>query len=556
MAATPPSAAILFRSGMSILETLWRFSGDFWASGELCTILEPVIYRFENFSLNTSRVELLEAGQLINIEPQVFALLVLLIEHRDRLVSKSEIFDLLWKGKVVTDSTLTSCIKSARKAVGDSGKAQRVIKTIHGKGFRFIAETRVDIEASIAARKETGTEPTTSHRPSIAVLPFQSIGASAPYDTIAEGLSHELITELARLRWLFVIARGSSFRFRDEHPDMQQIGKVLGVRYCLSGTIEVLGKRLKVMTELVDTRTAEIVWSDQYGGYVDDVNAVREEIRCKVLVALEIHIPLHEAASARLISSDNLDAWSAYHLGLQHLYRFNRSDNAVATEFFSRAVSLDPDFARAHAGLSFVHFQTAFMRQTDDIAGEVSAARSCAQRGLDIDPLDPFVNFTMGRSYWPEGDLESARMWLERATLLSPNYAQGMYALSWTKTIAGAEDDGREQIDLAMRLSPLDPLYYAMLGARGFTHIARGEYDEALKWTERAAKAPGAHVFMALLAAAAQSLAGHTRQAAAWAANVRQRGPLINSADFFRGYPVQAEPMRSRIANALVQLGF
>ena len=519
-------------------------------------MLEAMIYRFDNFSLDTARFELLEAGQPVSVEPQVFALLLLLVEHRDRLVSKNEIFETLWDGKVVTDSTLASRVKSARKAVGDSGNAQRCVKTIHGKGFRFVAEVRVDYDAEIATRDDEQAASTAAQRPSIAVLPFQSIGVSAPNSTIADGLSHELITELARLRWLFVIARGSSFRFRDQHPDVREVGKALGVRYCLCGSIEVHSQRLIVTTELVDTRNAEIVWSDNFSGYVDDVNAMREEIRSKVLVAMEIRIPLHEAAAARLISSNDLDAWSAYHLGLQHLYRFNRSDNVAATELFSRAVQLDPEFARAHAGLSFLHFQTAFMRQTDDVAGEIAAARSCAQRGLDIDPLDPFVNFTMGRSYWPEGDLGSARHWLERATTLSPNYAQGMYALSWTNTIAGEENDGREQIDLAMRLSPLDPLFYAMLGARGFTHIARGEYAAALEWTERAAKAPGAHVFMALLAAAAQSLAGHTRRAKAWAADVRERGPMINSADFFRGYPVQAEPMRSRIANALQELGF
>jgi hypothetical protein len=131
-----------------------------------------------------------------------------------------------------------------------------------------------------------------------------------------------------------------------------------------------------------------------------------------------------------------------------------------------------------------------------------------------------------------------------------------MYALAWTNTIAGAEQDGRDQLDLAMRLSPLDPLYYAMLGARGFTHIARGEYDQAVVWTDQAARSPGAHVFMALLAAVAQALAGNTAQAKAWAADVRERGPLLSGVDFFRGYPVRAEPMRTKIADALQGLGF
>lgn len=523
------------------------------------SMLESMIYRFDPFELDMARFELRKDGRPCPLEPQVFALLAHLVECRDRLVSKQELFEKIWDGRVVADSTLASRIKSARQALGDDGKSQRLIKTVHGKGFRFVA----DVEAGdgfLGSGPATATDQVAtdadSQQPSIAVLPFQTIGESGPYANIAEGLSHELITELARLRWLFVIARGSSFRFREAWLDLGEIGKVLNVRYCLTGSVECSGSKIIVTTELVDTRSGEAVWGERFSGYVDDVHAMRQEICSKILTALEVQIPLHEASRARLLSSDNLDAWSAYHLGLQHLYRFNRADNAAATAMFGRAVSLDPDFARAHAGLSFVHFQTAFMHQTDDVATEIELARSCAQRGLDIDPLDPFVNFTMGRSFWLESELEHARSWLERATTLSPNYAQGMYALAWTNTIAGGDVDGRSQIDLAMRLSPLDPLYYAMLGARGFTHIARAEYREALEWTERAARAPGAHVFMALLAAAAQKLAGDDARAGKWAADVRERGPLLNRDDFFRGYPVQAEPMRTRVDDALASLGF
>jgi TolB-like protein len=529
-------------------------------------MLAAMIYRFVPFELDMARFELRKDSEVLPLEPQVFSLLAYLVEHRERLVPKDEIFEKLWDGRVVTDSALASRVKSARKALGDDGKAQRFIKTIHGKGFRFVADAKVardpgvvlqgDSEASQTQADIASAASDTSLQPSIAVLPFRAIGEAGPYDTIAEGLPHELITELARLRWLLVIARGSSFRFREQDLDLREVGKILGVRYCLSGTVEVSGQQLAITTELVDTRSGEIVWAERYAGYVDDIHEVRTEIRSKILTSLEIQIPLHEAASARLISSDNLDAWSAYHLGLQHIYRFNQNDNAAAAELFQRAVNQDPGFARAHAGLSFVHFQTAFMRQTDDVSAEIALARSCAQRGLDIDPLDPFVNFTMGRSYWLESDLERARSWLERATSLSPNYAQGIYALAWTNTIAGAELDGRDQIDHAMRLSPLDPLYYAMLGARGFTHLARGEYAEAVEWTDRAARSPGAHVFMALLAAAAQALVGDETRAEAWAADVRERGPLLNSDDFFRGYPIKAEPMRARFAAALQGLGF
>ena len=521
-----------------------------------------MIYRFGPFELDTDRGELRDDGQPQPIEPQVFALLALLIEHRERLLSKDEIFEKVWDGRFVSDSALTSRVKAARKALGDDGRAQKFIRTIHGKGLRFVAEVQVEREPQVSSGGP-GALPTdveapgdASARPSVAVLPFAIIGDAGKFATIADGLPHELITELARLRWIFVIARASSFRLRGQDLDSRAVGRQLGVRYCLAGTMEVTGSHLAITAELTDTRGGEVVWAERYTGFVDEVHALRAEIRSKILAALEIQIPLHEASAARLTNTDNLDAWSAYHLGLQHMYNFNRADNAAAESLFGRAVAQDPGFARAHAGLSFVHFQKAFLRQTNDVAGAIASARRCAQHGVDVDPLDPFVNFTMGRSFWLEGDLDRALAWIDRAVSLSPNYAQGLYARAWTEAIGGSSGDGRRDVDLAMRLSPLDPLYYAMLATRGFTHLANGEHAEAVRWCERAARSPGAHVMIAMVASVAQWLAGNETQARDWARNVSERNPRLTLEDFLAAFPLRPPEVRSQVSAALRQLGF
>jgi hypothetical protein len=162
----------------------------------------------------------------------------------------------------------------------------------------------------------------------------------------------------------------------------------------------------------------------------------------------------------------------------------------------------------------------------------------------------------MGRTYWLEGDLESGLAWLVRATSLSPNYAQGIYARAWTETLSGRGFEGREHVDLAIRLSPLDPLFYGMLGTRAFTHLAQGEDLEAASWAERAARSPGAHVLIAMIAAAAHALAGHDTEARSWANDVRERNPRLTREDFFRAFPIRPEPMRSRLSVALRNLGF
>jgi len=383
------------------------------------------------------------------------------------------------------------------------------------------------------------------------VLPFRLIGDEGLHSALTTALPDELITELSRLRWLLVSARGSSFRLNAADTDVRDVGRLLQVRYCLSGTVEVAGPRLVVTVQLADTSNGEVVWAERFAGRLDDVHSIRDDIRSRVLVELDIQIPMHEAAAARAVAS--LDAWSAYHLGLQHMYRFNRVDNVAARELFQRAVTLDPHFARAHAGLSFTHFQTAFMHFSDDRQGEIEQARRHAERGLTLDPLDPFVNFTMGRTFWLQGDLQQGLGWLERSVTLCPNYAHGIYARAWSEALGGQPLEGKRDANLAMRLSPLDPLHYAMLATRALSHIASEEDTQAASWAERAARSPGAHVLIGMIATAAHALNGDPARATAWAANVRERNPAVNREDFARAFPMHFADMRRRVLDALAR---
>lgn len=523
-----------------------------------------MIYAFGHYELDLATVELRAGGTLVDLEPQVFALLALLVANSERVVSKDEIIEKVWDGRVVSDAAVASRVKTARQAVGDDGKSQQFIRTIHGNGYRFVAKARAQRTATPAIESNKADPGLVDmvhrldrmSRPSLAVLPFRYIAGDERYAALASALPDELITDLSRLRWLLVTARGSSFRLRVPEADFGEIGRLLGVRYCLSGTVEVSGDRLVILVDLVDTCDGAVVWADRFSGRIDDVHAMREQIRSQVLMALEIRIPLHEASLARLAAVENLDAWSAYHLGLQHLYRFNRIDNSAAMNLFQRAATLDPTFARANAGLSFVHFQSAFMHYTHDITGAINQGRRFAERGLELDPLDPFVNFTMGRTYWLEGDLETSLSWLERATDISPHYAQGIYARAWTEALAGKALDGREHVDLAMRLSPLDPLHYAMLATRALTHLASDEDEQAAHWAERGARSPGAHVLIGVIAAAAHTLAGDTARATFWAGNVRQRNDSLTREVFFQSFPMRSDSMRTKMDRALGELGF
>jgi TolB-like protein len=520
-----------------------------------------MIYTFGQFELDLAAAELRADGAAVHVEPQVFALLALLVENSERLVSRDEIMEKVWDGRSASDTAIASRVKSARQRLADDGPAQHLSRTLHGQGFRSVGRARAVQNAPlVTAQKPEDARAMVNRadsmlRPSLAVLPFRFMGSDERYAPLASALPDELITDLARLRWLLVTARGSSFRLRAPETDFGDIGRLLNVRYCLWGTLEI-SHQLAVRVNLVDTENGAVVWAERFAGRLDDVHAMREQIRSQVLMALEIRIPMHEAGIARLSAVENLDAWSAYHLGLQHLYRFNRRDNDVAADLFQRAVVLQPTFARAHAGLSFVHFQAGFMQYTHDRAGVVGQARRSAERGLELDPLDPFVNFTMGRTYWLEGNLETSLGWLERATDISPHYAQGIYARAWTEALAGQAAEGREHVDLAMRLSPLDPLHYAMLATRSFTHMVANEGAQAAHWAERGARSPGAHVLIAMIAAAAHELAGDRTRATFWSANVRERNAALGREAFFRAFPMRPDALRQRVDQALARLEF
>ncbi|MEL6963561.1 MAG: winged helix-turn-helix domain-containing protein [Pseudomonadota bacterium] len=524
-----------------------------------------MIYEFGAFTLDSDKVELKRSGLVIATEPQVFRLLLLLLENSERLVTKDEIIGVVWAGRIVSDSAISSRIKSARQILGDSGAEQHFIRTVHGQGFRFVGNvSRVTpshapkIELPLQLHdpippKTKGRGETT--KPSIAVLPFHVLGEAGPYASIADALPHDLISALARLRWLFVIARGSSFRFRAPDPDMAEVGALLKVRYCLTGMVEVFGNAIVITVELTDTRDGGVLWADRFKATIDDVHDIRSQIISSVVAALELQIPLNEARIARLATPECLDAWSSYHLGLQHLLRFTEADNGIAELLFARAIHEDPSFSRAHAGLSSTFFQNAFMNYTNDPTSEILRAKDAAMAAVQLDPMDPFSNFAMGRTFWLEGDLDGSRAWLDRATSISPNYAQGIYAQAWTDTIAGHGHEGLASAELAMSLSPLDPFLYAMLGTRALAYLAQGQDAEAAEWAERAARSPGAHVLIALIAVAAHCLNGDDSAAKAWADSARARRPDVSREHFFRSFPFRDQTLRGRIDKALASFG-
>lgn len=514
-------------------------------------------WTFGDFRLDPERFQLSRGVEPVRLEPQVLSMLIHLVRNRDRLVTKDEIVAAVWQGHDVSDASISSRIRSVRQAVGDDGARQSVIRTVHGRGFRFVAEAHIVASEHMAS--EGVVHPSPDHpsgRPSIAVLPFQPLGIAPELAIMGDAIPHEIIEALSRLRWLAVIARGSSFRLRQVAADLDLVSTALTARYVLSGIIESPDRSIAVTLELSDTSSHEIIWADRLIAPVDDIADLRARIVAHVVTALDTHVPLNEARLARLNDPAGLDAWSQYHIGLGHLYRFTATDTALAHVCFERAVKADPQFARAHAGLSFTSFLDAFLRLTPDPAAAARNARRHAERGLELDALDPFANFTMGRSFWLTDEPEVAVEWLTRATTLNPNYAQGFYAGAFTEMLTGNASATFAGLETSLRLSPLDPLLYGVHGVRAQMLIQQEDDQGAARWADRAATTPGAHYLIAMIALAANGLAGRHDQAARWRQKVRQLKPEATAADYFAAFPTRDVASRTRIVAELHRHGF
>lgn len=519
-------------------------------------------YRFGPFELDPARFELRERGEPVHLEPQVLSLLILLAGNAERLVSKDEVIEKIWGGRFISDTAIASRIKSARRALGDDGRQQRFIRTVHGKGFRFVAQVTFDQAADGRALfADTGraggdTLPPVEadRRPSIAVVPFRVVGRPGPLSFLTDALADELITDLARLHWLLVIARGSSFRFRDGEVDCRAIGRALDVRYCLSGSLEERKGALLILVQLARTSDGAVIWAARFSAGVGELRQLRDEIVTNVVANLEVRIPQHEAQLARGLERGDLGPWSAYHLGVDFMYRFSRQDNARAAELFEHALSLDGTFARALAGLSFTRFQDAFMQYAANPGLAADQARSLAEQARQCDPFDPFAYLNLGRSVMLGGELVKGIELLRHSISLSPNYAHAVYSKAWAEMMQANAKDGDKDAVLALRLSPLDPLRYGMLSVRCLSAVMRGDYRSAAALGESAAQSPGAHKHVAVIAAISARLAGQHDKASHWLAWARRQDAQLSEASFLRSFPFAPSAPRELIEATLRDL--
>jgi TolB-like protein/class 3 adenylate cyclase/Tfp pilus assembly protein PilF len=484
-----PVDAFVLRSASDTETDPWRADNDGPA------------FVFAGYAIDINRRELRQHGRIVHLEPQVYDLLVHLVQNRDRVISKDELFDAIWKGRIVSDAALSSRINAARKAIGDDGDRQLLIKTVHRRGFRFVGVVQEPAAAlheahprSAARAVEAEFAPAAaSRKPSIAVLPFMNLRQDPDTDYFCYGLTEDVIRLLARHRWLDVLSRHSAVAFCGREADPRTIGAALGIRYLVQGTVTKARERVSIAVDLISAETGHQLWWESYDALLEEVLDVQRTMAQQIAAVIEPELARLEREAAVRRPPVNLGAWDCYQRGLYHLWGFTTPGLAEGEAMFRRAIELDASFARAHGALAYVKLQGLIMRGPDERPALLDDAMRDASKAVELDAQDCMNLCVIGRILCFMQQYDEAVAYLEQAIRINPSFAQAYFALGFTLVVSGRAGDAMPYLDRAVSLSPHDPHLSSIHAIRALGYVALDELDTAETFARKATRIPNAN---------------------------------------------------------------
>jgi len=537
-----------------------------------------MIYSMGSCTVDTRAYEVRRDGDLIPVEPQVFDLLVMLIENRGRLVTRDEIIERVWRGRIVSEAALSSRIKTVRQVIGDDGASQSLVRTIRGRGFRFVGEVREGVPANgrpasttaqsaatdaAAAFREIALPEGTDEafelprdRPSLVVLPFRYLGDAGGYEPLLEGLVDEITSALARVRTFFVIARGSAEAFRGRDWDVREIARILGVRYVVQGSLRVSRDALRISVRLTDAVNREEVWSAPFNGELGDTFDVQDRITEAIVGVLQPTILVAEVRRVQRQRPENITAYGFVLQAMPKCWALNMLACADAMRLLQRAVGLDPSYALAHALLSWCHGQQVVYNWSADSENNKLQAFDFARRAASLDSDDPLVLIMLANATCVTGDIPSALAHVQRGLELDPNSSWGWNRSGWIHCYKGEADIAIDHFQRSLRLSPFDPMRHNAYFGLGFANFVAERYDEAIAWTEKGLVEKPDALWSNRELAASAALGGRRDRARRAVASVEGYAPWIRVADILTAVPIQNSTLRDRYRRGLELAGF
>ena len=447
--------------------------------------------RLGPFEIDTALFELRCDGERVPVEPRTFNLLALLARNAGRTVTKEEIFHEIWSDRIVSDAALSSQIKAARKALGDDGRTQRMIVTVHGRGFRLQAPAHTPPATSAAPGE--AAQPGPSRRPTLVAMPFSNLGEDGRGAVIALGLTEDLINALTKTRWLRVITRNPAFALGLRGNDPGDIARTLEADYLLTGSLRHTGNRVRITAQATDVRSMRCLWSESFDREMRDIFDLQDDIATLVAARIANELGISEQRKAARAPRANLGAWELYQLGSVEFYRFTPESNRRCRELMRQAIRLDPGFGEPYGRLAYAIILEMIYFEGAVDPGRLDEALSLAEAGVARDDLDANALFALGRVRLARQEYDLAIDALEHAVTLNPCHALSWCGLGDSLAYDGRIDDALHSFDRAIALGPHDPFRWAYMSYRALAHLFAGQFDPATRWARRAVQVPNAH---------------------------------------------------------------
>ena len=491
------------------------------------------------------------AGLPLQLRPKSFDVLAYLSRNRGRLVSKAELIDQIWGHIAVTENSLVQCIKDIRQAL--NGESQFEIKTVPKRGYLFegfLAEAAPrDVHAA-----STGQFPALPDRPSIAVLPFENLSEEPDQEHFADGVTEDLITGLSRIKWLFVIASNSTFIYKDRPADVSAVGRELGVRYLLRGSIRRSAKRLRISAQLIEAQNGLHHWAEQYDRELGDIFDIQNEIARNVVGAIEPFVLAAESTRAYARSAQDLGAWELVARARTHVWRLNCDDNRAAIEALQRTVDSYPDYEPARSLLGFCLVFAAHNGWIDPTEA-MKRGREHTLRAIELDHRTTWGQIALGYLRMMEKRTSEAIAAFETAVRLNPSSAAAHCYLSRGLAFSGRDREAIEHAETAIRLSPMDPEMALVYGCIAVAHYTAGRYDQTLHYTGEVLRLrPGFQGAQRLRCAALAQL-GMIAEARQYLEHVRIGQPQLTLQWIREGVPYQTPETMERFLDGMRKAG-
>ena len=510
-----------------------------------------MLYLFEHFALDDERREL-RGGGVVPVGPQVFDLLVYLIKNRDRVVSKDDLIASVWGGRIVSDSTLDSRVNAVRKALGDSGREQKLIRTFARKGIRFVGEVT---EATSDPSGET-TFLISDDRPKFAVLPFQNLSDDAAQEYFADGLSEDLIGALGSWCRFPVISRHSSFIYKGRAIDAIEAGRELGARYILEGSVRKSNTRVRITARLVDATTGLHLWADRYDREIDDVFAVQDEITARIAAAVEPELHRHEQRRAAVTTKTNPAAYDLVQRGNWHHNIFTAADAEEAQRLYSAAIEADSNYARAYSNMASTKFWAAQMGWVKNPQSTLQAALEFARKAVALDDKDARGHFHVAQASLWLHQHDEAIAEARRAIALNPSLVQAHAVLGYALDCVGEFEEALQTVTHSLRLRPYDQTIVRCIPAISIAHYQLGEYDAAQEVAQRVVGMNKNYWMGHQMLAASLGQLGRKQDAAAVLAEIHQREPGVSRGAYSSRFPFRDSIYVKRIEDGLIKAGW